>query len=685
MRTRQRIGAAAGAIAFVLATAGPSQAVFLDQNRFFKLTANFYSQTRFRMQDSDGPLDLEGGGTQPKAQIGQLIQWRNYAYPVFEGTLHKALGIPWLDDLSFRFAGRFIYDGVYDFATDQYRRELRRHKVSAGSISPNAGLAPGGDPNAAVGLGGNEPIAIYQGTAKVEKNPKPGERGFRIGACGPPPVVQFLADPVTCQLHDAGMRARRLATQEIFDPRNLFTQRTDPWEIYLNIEKRPLFLRIGRQSVAWGESDGQRLLDGINPLDRLFGLPFDEDIDEQRIPLWMIRGNLQLINSMGPLASFGLEAFLVPGIIDTTQNPTPFGADYPYGPPAGCDPQFLATEKAVANFGGSRPPVEGCTRSLHPAGVRIIKKGTIKTSIYERLPKKTWENSRFGARFVGILLRDYTFSLGAYRSWADVPQPRVHYTDLLLLPGLVIPPDSQFEVTPPLPTAVIAELTHGKVTVIGGTLSFFQPRLLPGVVRSEVGYFMDEPALVPVANLGHIPLLPERLMGQGIFLDTFVPTADYIRWVVGYDMFQVNAPWISQTNNIIIIAQWFNSYRLTSDAPYRRMVEQLSSPNARLDPNLGKFDFGVTQPDGSRTNSPQYQSLGNITFQAFMMHGLLVPQLTFVGDIEGWGAALPNVTYRVSDDLLVKVGYSTIFGNFFGGGIFRDRDQVGVRVTYQLS
>ncbi|MGH7820148.1 MAG: hypothetical protein ACREQ9_10265, partial [Candidatus Binatia bacterium] len=64
---------------------------------------------------------------------------------------------------------------------------------------------------------------------------------------------------------------------------------------------------------------------------------------------------------------------------------------------------------------------------------------------------------------------------------------------------------------------------------------------------------------------------------------------------------------------------------------------------------------------------------------------LLVPQLTFVGDIKGWGAALPNVTYRISDSLLVKVGYSAIFGSFFSGGIFRDRDQVGVRITYQIS
>jgi hypothetical protein len=670
-----RIAAAIAGLA-LLVVARPSSAIYLDEGRLFKLTGNFYTQSRLRMEDSDGPLDLEGGGTQPKVQIGQLVQWRNYGYPVLEGDLSRFLGLQSVfTDLSFRFAGRFLYDGIYDFGTDQFRRELRRSKVSAASPSPNAGLVPGGDPITFPGLGGNEPVAVYRGTRPVERNEQ-----FRLGACGPAPAVLVLPSPITCQLANPAMRAARLRDQEILDPRNLFAEQVDPWEIYLNIERRPLFLRIGRQSLAWGEADGQRLLDGINPLDRLFGLPFDEELDEQRIPLWMIRANLQLIANLGPLSSFGFESFLVPGVIDTTQGPTPLGANYPYAPPAGCDPQFLANEKAEANFGGARPAVEGCRRST----TGLIKRGTIKTSLYERLPEKSWENSRYGARVVGILLRDYTFSLGAYRSFADTPQPRVHYTDLLLSDPL-LPPDSRLQVTPPLPTATIAELTHGKVTVIGGTLSFFQPRIVPGVVRAEVGYFMKEPALVPIANLGNIPLLVDRILGQGILLDTFVPTADFVRWVVGYDMYQINAPWLSQTNNLIVIAQWFNSLRLTGDARYRNLVRSLSAPGAELDPSLGKFDFGVTQPDGSRTSSPKYQSLGNVTVQAFLMHGLLVPQLTFVGDIEGWGAALPNVTYRVTDDLLVKVGYSAIFGSFFGGGIFRDRDQVGIRVTYQLS
>lgn len=687
-RRKKWLAVGLGAVALIAEAVSPSWALYLDDARTFRLTGQFYTQTRMRTQDSDAPEHIQGGGTGPEAKKGQVVQWRNFAFPVLEGDLTKALNITWLNDVSFRLAGRLIYDGVYDFGAGQYRRALRRHIVSANSPCPNDGSGGALDPNCQIGLGGRVPVAIYQGTKPVERQPPASEAN--LGPCGVTGSGEPFFSPL-CQLADQDQRAARLRDQEVFNPRNEFTQQVEPWEIYMNIQKGLLFVRVGRQNLAWGESDGQRLLDGINPLDRLFGLPFDEDIDEQRIPLWMLRTNLQLIDTWGPLSSFGLESFLVPGVIDTTQNPIPIGADFPYAPPSGCDPQFIADEVGRFNFGGSRPtPDPGCA----PTDGGLLPRGTVKTTLYERLPEKTWHNSRWGVRLLGIAFRDYTFSLGMYRSWADAPAPRVHFTDLLMA-DFAQPPD-QNQAEPPLPTAVIAELTHDQLTVIGGTLSFFQPHFFPGVVRSEVGYFMDEPALVPIANLGSIPTLPEFELNptpsHGVFLDTFVPTADYVRWVIGYDAYQVNIPWISQTNNIIIVAQMFNSFRLTGDDRFQKLLVErglvgniCGSGFDRPCSDLGRFDFGVAAPDGSRLSVARHQALGNITFQAFMMHGLLVPRITFVGDIEGWGSVLPNVEYRLRDDLLIRFSYSAIFGKFFGGGIFRDRDQIGARLTYLLS
>src|SRR5688572_15691504 len=82
---RALVAAGVAAIGVVLASALPARALYLDQGRVWKFSGNFYTQSRLRMQESDPPEDLEGGGTNPNAEIGQLIQWRNYAFPVFEG------------------------------------------------------------------------------------------------------------------------------------------------------------------------------------------------------------------------------------------------------------------------------------------------------------------------------------------------------------------------------------------------------------------------------------------------------------------------------------------------------------------------------------------------------------------------------------------------------------------------
>jgi len=62
-----------------------------------------------------------------------------------------------------------------------------------------------------------------------------------------------------------------------------FRQDVDLWEGYADISQGPLFFRLGKQNLSWGETDVFRLLDNINPLDNTFGGPF-EDLDDRRIP-----------------------------------------------------------------------------------------------------------------------------------------------------------------------------------------------------------------------------------------------------------------------------------------------------------------------------------------------------------------------------------------------------------------
>lgn len=59
-------------------------------------------------------------------------------------------------------------------------------------------------------------------------------------------------------------------------------------EVFVNIEPaRNLWLKFGRQIVAWGESDFTQILDVVNPRDeREFGLV---DLEDARLPVWATR------------------------------------------------------------------------------------------------------------------------------------------------------------------------------------------------------------------------------------------------------------------------------------------------------------------------------------------------------------------------------------------------------------
>ena len=83
-------------------------------------------------------------------------------------------------------------------------------------------------------------------------------------------------------------------------------------ELYVDIRKGPLFLRLGKQQIVWGESDGLRLADIINPLD-LRSHYLLESWEDIRIGLPAIRS----IYTVNP--KLDLEMVWVPVSFEPTQ------------------------------------------------------------------------------------------------------------------------------------------------------------------------------------------------------------------------------------------------------------------------------------------------------------------------------------------------------------------------------
>src|SRR5512143_3528652 len=72
--------------------------------------------------------------------------------------------------------------------------------------------------------------------------------------------------------------------------RNTAVWRARLFQAFVEADAGKLYLRFGRQILAWGETDAFRLLDNINPLDNSFG-GFLIPLDERRVPLNMLLAN----------------------------------------------------------------------------------------------------------------------------------------------------------------------------------------------------------------------------------------------------------------------------------------------------------------------------------------------------------------------------------------------------------
>lgn len=93
-----------------------------------------------------------------------------------------------------------------------------------------------------------------------------------------------------------------------------------PWEAVFDLLPTDQFkLRVGRQFISWGETDGIRLLDLINPQDLTFSPPAAPNLfnlDETRIPSWGLRA----LYTVRPVSNSILEFFAMPGFFDQAKQ-----------------------------------------------------------------------------------------------------------------------------------------------------------------------------------------------------------------------------------------------------------------------------------------------------------------------------------------------------------------------------
>ncbi len=446
---------------------------------------------------------------------------------------------------------------------------------------------------------------------------------------------------------------------------------------YLDFEKGPLFLRLGRQVLAWGETDVFRLLDNINPLDDSFG-GFFIALDERRVPIVMARGSWQL-GSFGPIEDAFVEGFVAQGNKVATNPGIPPGS--PWSP-----------------SGIARP----------------------NQAIRQVIDTPDATEVRGGAKLT-FTAKDITFNLAHYYTYLDVPGTQFRLPGQVQLPGETAPSN-----TARFGNEIRAFQRFPRVAITGGSLTFPLTALYT-IVRSEVAYFKDQPfsrqgtgdtfdafaldngrgtpgtrRLIAAGNTegGVNPFVYPRFLATGRRFPLWgsVLTRDSFNMSIGFDINRFVRQ-LNPTQTFFISTQLFYKHIFDSPGdlvlpvPFRNLpvsprIPVIGNPN---NPNNPLPGVGGCGPRGRKRPcqlSPRLLPLKDDQFLQTLLittaysGGRIVPFLGMFYDWVGGVVVQPGVTL-VRDPFRFTVDYTSVTSvaaQQFGA--VRDKDNVRFQVEF---
>jgi hypothetical protein len=344
-------------VALWLLPVSVAHSYFFDERREMSLSGQAYSRATFALAD-----DSIGNG-KGLYETGNLVQHRNFLTLEWRhninrltrqaptvGPLFEFLN---LDAFDYYLNLREAYDGVYDYGARGIRNQLK-------------------------GGGGTNFWDKYYGR-QTQKYPS-----------------EFVRVNNFAYVTNVNFAEKQVNQISLFE-----------W--YFNITKGPLFIRIGRQNLSWGETDAFRLLDQINPLDNFFG-GFLVPLDERRVPLNMLRAQWSF-GTVGPISDLTLEGFISPD----KRTSAYYGLT-----PNFWTPYTVTSPVAVGRtpcggpvFGARNPGPQGAPGNTNPYGLGPC-------SVRAQGPHSALRDSRGGGRIVGTI-NDFTFSIAHYYTWQDGP------------------------------------------------------------------------------------------------------------------------------------------------------------------------------------------------------------------------------------------------------------------------
>ncbi len=451
--------------------------------------------------------------------------------------------------------------------------------------------------------------------------------------------------------------------------RDVASLRNRLFQAYVQFDVGPLFVRFGRQILAWGETDIFRLLDNINPLDNSFG-GFLVPLDERRVPIDMLRASYAFGEIPGtPFYETFIEAF---GAID---NAVGFDPGIPNGSPWQL-PNFVpsATLLTVRNA---------------PAANFSDMRGGAQLKWMSSVP---WFDTA-------------TFSLAHYYTYLDLPAVQFFVPANFPLP-FTSGRGETFN--------AIAQQTAPLVQITGATASFAVPpewaRLLyfssEPIIRTELAYFHNEPRwsqqqldpfVFALARDGEV-CPGGTLVNNDTVCTPGRRTGDSWNLMIGMDTQQA-IRWLNPDASFFITTQFFYKH-LRGGYPRTRIQTPMSPlpgqpvlfngevlPVQRSVLSTDRWGVPLAAAEPEYVHNPVDQYLQTLLIATTYAGGKWTPNLGVLFDWSGALVVQPAVTY-LYDPFRFTFSYSYLWGSDLRGGagisLLRDRDNVLFQLEYSL-
>lgn len=449
-------------------------------------------------------------------------------------------------------------------------------------------------------------------------------------------------------------------------------------ELYVTYTTDKFLFRAGKQQIGWGEADGLRLMDVINPLDarRMFQFYDTEGYEEVRIPKLIIKtefypGNLwkfydtavELYWNPGDIKEFG---DLLPPHLDAHQRPWAEYADkYGFAPFGNVPwPNDMGNQ-----WGAWAPPTPTA-----PVPVRLFKQERA-TAI---------ENSEFGTRIkINIWSTFITLNYWQGFDTSDHEIMKSHRAGGLGPGGGVLHID-ELGYNPitlgmfGAPVAAWFDRVWPRMRVAGFTLSrelfgvgpMFRQNANP-VLRMEGLYSFDQTFNTEENTYSMID-------GKPLPISLFnTVKRDQIRYMVGFD-WAMQIPW-NPKKSTFVSGQFFHIYTRGNSGPYNLL-------------QLAPYDWAW----------PKNQFYMTWLMKTDYMNERVSPSVLYVQDFHTRSFWIKSkLDFKIGDHWRPEIGYLLIGpnqnrtrhiagfpypvrDNYESFGLFHDRDTAWLRIQYQF-